>query len=158
MNYEVSVKDIPFVKAMSIRFVTNKQNIATDIPAAFQELWEHLKRHKDKVQGTGECFALYHGAFFDPERIDVECAFSIDNLIPEENRVKGRVIEGGQMASTVHKGPYTELEPAYHALLKWMEEHNYAALPLMRELYLNDPYNVLPEEILTEVLWSIQKK
>jgi len=158
MDYEVSLKDIPPVEAMSIRFVTNMQNIAEDIPAAFHELWEHLEKHKDKGQPTGQCFALYHDAFSDPKQIDVECAFSISSLVPEGDSVKGRLVEGGQMVSTIHKGPYTSLEPAYHALLKWMEEHDYAALPLVRELFLNDPFNVSPEEILTEVLWLVKKK
>lgn len=62
------------------------------------------------------------------------------------------------VASTVHRGPYDELASAYHTLTGRIAEHGHQAAGPPRELYLNDPGEVPPEELLTEVQWPIESE
>jgi effector-binding domain-containing protein len=60
-------------------------------------------------------------------------------------------------AGITYKGPYDGLEPAYKALGKWVTENGYTPLTPQRDIYLNDPATVPPEELLTEILWPVKK-
>ena len=62
---------------------------------------------------------------------------------------------GGVCASTVHVGPYNEVGKAYVALQKWMTDNGRAPAGPAREVYLNDPEAVPPEELQTEIDWPI---
>ncbi len=159
MDYEVKVREIPPAKAMTIRYVTNMGSIAPDMGKAYQELWDYMEGNG--AQATGECFALYHmksAEDFDPENIDVECGFSVAELIPDGGRVKGRTVEGALSATATHKGPYDTMCAAYDAVMKWAPENGYELLAGWRDYYINDPSNLPPEEWLTEVTCPVKKK
>ncbi len=157
MSYEIKVREVATVTAMTIRTASNMKNIGPDTGSCYEELWEYMEKNGAKF--TGECFALYHGTEFDPDHIDVECGFSVAELLPDVGRIRGRVVEGGLMVSAVHKGPYDTLPAVYDALMKWGEENGgYVLLNGWRDSYLNDPQSVPPGEILTEVLCTVRKK
>ena len=156
MVCEVCLKDVKPVKIMSIRINTCIQKIGEDIPATYKKLWEYI----DELSGefAGECLAIYHDLAFNPESIDVECCFSVKEYVEQSAEVKARMAEGGLMASTVFKGPYDKIEPAYATIIDWMKVNGYTPGPRMRESYLNDPSMVKPEEFLTEILWPVSKQ
>lgn len=158
MSYEVRVRELPPMKAMTIRYVTNMQNISSDMGKAYRELWDYMEGKG--AQAAGDCFALYHAESaedFDPDNIDVECGFSVAELIPDGGRVKGRVAEGGLFASVTHRGSYDTLSAAYCAITKWAPENGYELLAGWRDYYLNDPSALPPEEWLTEVVCPVKK-
>ena len=57
----------------------------------------------------------------------------------------------------MHRGPYDEIAPAYHTVAGWIAEHGQEIAGPPRELYLNDPTVVPPEELLTEVQWPVDR-
>ena len=60
------------------------------------------------------------------------------------------------MAKTVHRGPYEACEPTYAKLFAWIGENGKRIAGPLREVYLNDPKEVPPEEILTEIYAPIE--
>ena len=52
-------------------------------------------------------------------------------------------------------GPYEQIAPAYHTLTGWISEHGHEIAGPPREIYLNDPQTVAPEELLTRVEFPI---
>ncbi|MBN1195766.1 MAG: GyrI-like domain-containing protein [Methanomicrobiaceae archaeon] len=83
---------------------------------------------------------------------DVEVAFPAPPGTKPGPGMKVYTLPGGRMARTFHKGPYEECEPAYMALFAWLREQGLSITGPMREMYHNDPREVPPEEILTEIL------
>ena len=55
------------------------------------------------------------------------------------------------MAKIVHKGPYQESASSYEVLMSWIGKNGKKITGPLREVYLNDPREVPPEEILTEI-------
>ena len=155
LPYEVSLKQIPPMNVVSIRANTSMESMAEDMGERYGELWAYLQEVGGSCTGVS---AVYHDQEFDPENIDVECCFSVEEALPERGRIVSRLLEGGPMASTTHKGPYDELGAAYEAVAKWIEENGYAYAGPMRDIYLNDPEEVSPEELLTETLFPVSKK
>lgn len=156
MTYTVNVREVGPIKAMTIRTITGMKTVSEDMGRTYGELWTYLT--EKGAQCAGECFAIYHDEECDPDRMDVECGFSVVDLVPGNDRVTGRVVEGGLMAYTLHQGPYLQLEAAYTAVMRWIAENGYVPLPKMRDVYLNDPQEVPQEELRTEILWPVKKK
>ena len=84
---------------------------------------------------------------------DIEVVFPISELIETTRDEEIRVYElpGGKMAKIVHKGPYEECTLTYEKLFSWITENGKRIVGPVREVYLNDPQEVQPEEILTEI-------
>jgi AraC family transcriptional regulator len=83
---------------------------------------------------------------------DVEVAFPVPEGIIPGPGMKVYTLSGGRMARTYHRGPYEACEPTYLRLFAWLRERGLTITGPMREKYLNDPREVPPEEILTEIL------
>ncbi|MCG7854799.1 MAG: GyrI-like domain-containing protein [Methanoregulaceae archaeon] len=61
-------------------------------------------------------------------------------------------LPGGRMARIVHLGPYEACEPTCLKLFAWIEEWGMKITGPIREIYHNDPREVSPDEIMTEIL------
>lgn len=81
----------------------------------------------------------------------IDVAFPVAGPIEGGETVKCYELPGGTMAKVVHKGPYEACEPAYNELMQWIAANGYAVSDPTREVYLNDPREVGPEETLTEI-------
>lgn len=75
----------------------------------------------------------------------------IEEKITETEDIKFYELPGGRMARVIYKGPYESSGPSYEKLFGWIEENGKRLTGPIREAYLNDPREVIPEEILTEI-------
>ena len=87
------------------------------------------------------------------ENADIEVAVPISGSveITGNEEIREYELPGGKMARIVHKGPYEECSPTYEKLFSWIAEKGKRIVGPIREVYLNDPREVPPEEILTEI-------
>ncbi|NYT07970.1 MAG: transcriptional regulator [Methanomicrobiales archaeon] len=89
-------------------------------------------------------------------RAEIEVAFPV---APDSRPGPGMnvyLLPGGRMARIVHRGPYEACEPTYLKLFAWIEERGMKITGPIREIYHNDPREVLPEEIMTEFLVPVE--
>lgn len=156
MTYDIKLKPLPSVKIMYIRLITDKEHITADLPQAYQELFEYITKQKGEF--AGECFAFYVDSPFNADKLNVECAFSVKEFVPETDRIKSRVTDDESLTvSMIYKGSYAALETAYQEMEKWIREQGYKPLSSMCESYLNDLSAVGEDNALTEIFWSIEK-
>ena len=83
----------------------------------------------------------------------VECRLAPDPA----NGVAERILHGGKYAVMLHRGPYTTLSDAWRRFLReWAVPHgvSLADRPCF-ERYLNDPREVAPEDLLTDIYLPI---
>lgn len=152
MEYEITEKQLAPQLALTHRTPVTMQTMGEGIGAAFGVLVEHAA--KTGAQWAGPPFILY------PE--DCEGEFEISVCMPVTpgaeggERVTLEEVPGGTAASTVHVGRYNEIGKAYVALQKWMTDNDRRPAGMIREIYLNDPEAVPPEELLTEVDWPVE--
>lgn len=86
---------------------------------------------------------------------DLEVAFPVANRVKPEGDVGYYELPGGRFAKVLHRGPYERCEATYDRLYAWLAERGLGIAGPIREYYLNDPSEVRPEEILTEILAPI---
>lgn len=154
MPYEVTVKDVPDQTVAAVRRHTGSSRIGTDIGEGFTTLMRSVGRHGARV--VGPPLIVYHDVIDDQTDGDIEICFPISGAIEGDGDVYTTVLTGGSVATTIHRGPYDQIGPAYHTLTGWIQEHGHEMAGAPREIYLNDPQSVPPADLLTEVDWPIR--
>ncbi|MGE5415859.1 MAG: GyrI-like domain-containing protein [Acidobacteriota bacterium] len=142
------ILDIP---ALSVR---SKRVVMTDFPMGLASLMGGIF---GEIQAAGKMPAgppvlLYHDENYDPQNVDVECAWPVD-----DPALATTTLPAVHAMRYVHVGPYTTLEPVYNALMGWIVENGYKTLCPMREVYPNDPSVTPPEELITEIIFPLEK-
>ncbi|MFX1340916.1 MAG: GyrI-like domain-containing protein, partial [Promethearchaeota archaeon] len=80
--------------------------------------------------------------------------------VPKQFKNKGAIkaskLAKGKVASCIHMGPYEEMKPTYDALTEWVQNNGYEPTGVTIEYYYNDPHEVAPEEIMTEIQFPLK--
>lgn len=112
-------------------------------------------------QPSGMPLAVY---FEDPASAGPEGALwevrapieaSADEYGPDVEGLAVKRIPAMRVATTIHQGPYDECTSAYERLTAWITEQGLQIVGPPMEAYLNDPADVPPEGILTEILFPV---
>lgn len=85
----------------------------------------------------GPPFARYH--HLEDDRFAVEAGFPVAEPVEPDGEVHASTLPGGQAATTIHVGPYDEIEPAYTALASWVIERGGEPTGDPWEVYYSDP-------------------
>lgn len=116
-----------------------------------------------KIQISGAPLFLCHES--TPEAVmkanekgtaTVEVAWPVSGTVKGSREMKVYELPGGKMVHTVHRGPYESCEATYRMLFAWIETQGLRISGPIREVYLNDPRLVKPEEVITEIFVPIR--
>ena len=84
----------------------------------------------------------------------MEFGFPVARPLPGQDEIKAGEIPEGRVAACLYTGPYSEMEPAYDALAKWVEDNGYETTGVTYELYLNDPRQTPPAQ--TQIIFPLK--
>lgn len=154
---EVTVVDVPTQNVLGIR----RQGKYELIPQLLAALYHHAMQKGAQFAGMPAfiCHELSKEAVMDADKsgtADIEVVVPVATTIEETDEIKFYELVGGKMAKIVHRGPYDASERTYDKLLGWLGENGKTICGPIREVYLNDPREVEPEEILTEIYAPIE--
>lgn len=154
MPYDVEIIEETPQLVAATKVHTSLRSIGDDIAAGFGTLVHALGRAG--VEPSGAPLIVYHSVIDQETEGDIEICVPVAAAIEGDTAVYERELEGGSMASTVHRGPYAEIARAYHTVTGWISEHGHEIAGPPREIYLNDPQMVPEEELLTRVEFPIR--
>jgi effector-binding domain-containing protein len=149
-DIEVTVKGL---EERVVAFVSYKGPYS-QMPQAMGELFGFIGAQGLAPQGPPE------GAYLtDPSQVPEEEALwelrcPVAAAAPEEEpegRIGLKRLPAHHVASTMHRGPYEGIGSTYGAVMAWIGQHGYQVAGPPGEVYLTDPQEVAPEELLTEV-------
>lgn len=153
MPYDVQITEVAPQRVAATKVHTNLSRIGDDIGAGFGALMMAMGR--EGISPAGVPLIVYPEVIDDETGGDLEICVPIGGDFSGDAKVYSRELEGGSMATTVHHGPYEQIALAYHTLTGWISEHGHEIAGPPREIYLNDPQTVPPEELLTRVEFPI---
>ena len=150
--HEVTLVEVPTQLVLGVQ----RRGHYGEIPVALGEVVQYAMSHGARLVGMP--VALMHELGKKAaEKADgegtavIDVAFPIASPVEGSESVKCYELPGGTMAKIVHKGPYEACESAYNVLFEWIAANGYMVSDPTREVYLNDPRTVKPEDILTEI-------
>ena len=153
MPYDVQITEAEPQLVAATRVHTSQSRIGADIGAGFGTLMMALGR--EGVAPSGAPLIVYHDVIDEETDGDLEMCVPVGAAVSGDGDVYSRELEGGTMATTVHHGPYQQIAAAYHTLTGWISEHGHDIAGPPREIYLNDPQTMPPEDLLTRVEFPI---
>jgi effector-binding domain-containing protein len=84
---------------------------------------------------------------------NVEVGVEVTGPFESNGRVIPSVLPGGEVASTMHRGPYDALEEAHVALRAWCASHRHALTGVRWEIY--GDWREDPADLETEVCYLL---
>jgi len=147
MSYQVRVTDVVARPTAVVPATTTWQQFPTLWRELLDEGWACL--HAGGIYRGCRIIMLY---WDDVPHVEV----GVELLVPcpLTGRVVASALPAGQVAMTVHRGPYTGLEAAHRAVLDWCVAQGKQPVGTRWEVY--GPHNDDPAEVWTEVYYLLR--
>ncbi|MDW8800314.1 MerR family transcriptional regulator [Clostridium sp. A1-XYC3] len=154
LKYDVVLKQLETIKVAAVRDIIPGYSKQCNL---WGELTAHLEANNAKI--IAPCRAIYYDPGYKESDVDIEVMSCIASNVPETDRIKVKELPYVESsACVIHKGSYENINMAYNALLKWIEENGYKIVGPNRELYLDGEWSTNnPEEYITEIQVPVEK-
>lgn len=146
-SFQCELKDLHPQPAVTLRARTPLRDIIRLFDSGYADIADYL--HRRGISPTGPPYALYRS--MEGQEVDVEFGYPVPEGTPGHERFSLSSTPGGRAAACLYIGPYDQVAPAYDALMKWIDDNGLQAGGEACEVYLNDPSDVSPEFLKTEV-------
>ena len=93
-----------------------------------------------------------------PEELKWDIGFVVNQDANVQAPLKKEECKAHTAAVYMHTGPYEMLGQAYEKIFKYADDNGYKSLWPVYDRYLNNPMQVKPEELKTEVIIPLEKK
>ena len=152
MIYEIKLLELPDQPILVMRDIVAVENLPEFFGKAFGSVMQYLGELRESPGGMP--FGAYYN--LDMKALNIAAGFPVEKSIEGKGEILAEIIPSGKFLSTIHKGAYDLVEPAYKALSDYTKEHGLEPTRVVYEYYLNDPGEG-PEIIpLTEIRFPLK--
>lgn len=148
----MEVKEINKQHTMCIKTRTPVEKLPEILGPGYGEIMQYAGKHG--VQPTGAPYALYLNE--DMSDLEIEFGFPAGGPIGKDGRVEAGELPGGKVLVDIHEGSYETIADTYNRMMAYMKEKDLAGMNVAWEFYLNDPNEVPPEELKTEIYFLLK--
>ena len=133
---------------LSIRVKTSLENLPKIIGESYHKIMDYLNELGE--QPADVPFTAYHN--LDMQNMEVEMGFPVSKPLPGKDDILASELAQGKIVSYMYKGLYSEMEPVYNEIFKWINEKGYQPTGVYYEYYYNSPDEVPESELLTRIV------
>lgn len=110
--------------------------VASRIPAEFKRYLDQVYAARSSgLQLDGQNIFVYHDALDQPGQLDVDFGVGSTSSFAPVGNVRAVELPTGEVATTTHRGAYSDLRPAHDAVLAWCRSHSRALAGPCWEIY-----------------------
>jgi effector-binding domain-containing protein len=153
MSYEVTTRTVVARPIAAVRRRILVRDIAHAWKPALDQVWAFLRRHKDLRAGGHNVF-LYHHPAQREAPMDVDFGVQVVRPFEGEGEVISTETPAGEVAATVHVGPYDGLGAAHDAVHAWRASSGRSFGGRSWEIY--GDWNDDPAKLDTQVLYLLR--
>jgi effector-binding domain-containing protein len=133
MKYEVVVETAQAELMAAVRDTVPIGDIARAWKPALDQVWAFLKTNGELRPGHN--LFLYHHAERRNEAMNIDFGVQVARPFERDGRVRCIETPAGEVARTVHIGPYGRLGDAHNAIHAWCAAHNRKIVAASWEIY-----------------------
>ena len=133
MEYDVAVETAQAELVAAVRAKVPITGIARAWKPALDQVWAFLKRNGEV--GPGHNLFLYHHPERRNEAMDIDFGVQVARPFEREGDVRCVETPAGEVATTVHVGPYDRLGDAHNAIRAWCAANNRKIAGASWEIY-----------------------
>ena len=153
MSYEITQKTIDEIPFLYMRKQAKPDEVAQALASMLVPVFQYATANG--IPFAGPPTARY--VSFGLGLITLEAGMPVAGPAEGKDDIMAGSLFGGEVASTIHKGPYDTLNLAHEAVQQWMMENNQEAGGAPWEVYITDPGEVPdPAEWLTEIVHPLK--
>ena len=149
MAYVMIEKDVPSQHVAAFHVHAGFDRVGEKVAGAFDTLGRALG------EPAGMPFLLTWAVDTTDGTIDLDVCWPVEREVDVGDGIVPLDVPAAHAVTTVHRGPYAEVGPAYEALEAWIAGHGVAHAGPPREIYLNDPRDVGEDRALTEIVMPV---
>ncbi|MDD2554114.1 MAG: GyrI-like domain-containing protein [Desulfotomaculaceae bacterium] len=147
MDLRIELNEQAAQPVLFIRTRTALEGLPLLIGESYRKIAEYLAELGQ--QPANAPYTAYYN--LDMQDLDVEMGFPVAGPLPGKDEVKAGEIPAGRYVSCMFKGPYSQMEPVYNEMNKWMQENKLEPAGAAYEYYYNGPQDVPESELLTRI-------
>lgn len=153
LSYEVKKRRDTETPFLFMRRQVKPEAIAEALGAMFGPVFQYATAQG--IPFAGRPTARYIS--FGPGLITIEAGMPVAGPADGEGEIEVGSLPGGDVATTIHKGPYDKLNQGHEAIQEWIAKNNEEADGAPWEVYITDPGEVPdPAEWQTEICWPLK--
>jgi len=151
MKYEVAVQVVPSRQVAVVRERRKWADLGAQLIPLLDRVYVAVRAGK-VVQSGHNIFIFRDGS---KEGVTVEAGVEIASPFEPTDGVLSATTPAGEVASAVHKGPYSGLGNAHDAVIRWCREHARARANVWWEVY--GDWHEDPTQLETEVFYLLSR-
>ena len=153
MSYTVNKRKIAETPFLFVRREVKPEDLAEALGAMFGSVFQYATKRGFPLVGP----PTNRYPSFGPGLITMEAGMPIAGQGEGEGEIQLGSLVGGDVATTLHKGPYDDLNLGHEAVQRWLAENDEEAGGAPWEAYLTDPGEVPdPADWVTEITWPLK--
>jgi effector-binding domain-containing protein len=137
MKYEIDIIQATPRSLAVAHTRANSHNVGETIQRLLPQVWEFVK--ENNITNNGQSLVVYHGEegtdIFSDEGMPIEIGVQVLESFEASDAIRHFATPGGEVAHTVHAGPYHLLTAAHAAIQHWCLEHKRDMDGLCWEVY-----------------------
>ena len=146
-QFVCELKELAPSPALLIRASTTMGELGSLFESGYHDILQHLASQGKPPSGPP--FARYFG--MSAGTFEVEFGFPVEGGVESGGRAVAGSTPSGKAASCLYIGPYGEIEAAYDALMKWVDDNGLVLSGEAYEIYLDNPAETPPDQLRTRV-------
>ena len=153
MSYEIAKKQIAEIPFLYMRSQVKPEEIADALASMLVPVFQYATAQGIPFAG----FPTARYVSFGPGLITIEAGMPVGGPAEGTEEIMVGSLVGGDVVSTIHKGPYDTLNQGHEAIQQWMLENNEVAAGAPWEVYITDPGEVPdPADWQTELIHPLK--
>jgi len=149
---EPVIKEITPIRVISKREKGRYEEICSRLIGELCAVLESEDARQTALRMAGPPMSIYHDGEYRETDADVEVAFPILGRVNKNiDYIRVSTLNGGRFLSLIYKGPYMGIHEGWSRAYAYASENGISLGIPGRELYLNDPCKIPPDELLTEI-------
>jgi effector-binding domain-containing protein len=149
MDHPIEVRTVREDLLAAARRQTTHLRVSSEIQRLLEAPWAFIRANPDLRRG-GHNVALYREG---PAEISVEVGIQIVRPFAPTDDVVCSATPAGEVAATIHYGPYVALGAAHDAVRRWCDEQQRALAGVFWEIY--GDWEDDPRKLRTDVLYLL---
>ncbi len=136
---------------ISIRTRSSAEHLPKVIGESFGKLFDYMES-----QGKLLCeapFVAYYN--MNPQDLDIEIGLPVAEKLLGTAEILSGVIPSGRAVFCMYRGPYSQIQPIYEDMDRWIKNHQEDAVGIAYEYYYND-FDFPESELLTKIVMPLK--
>ena len=129
------VKEVAAQPVLSIHAVVPRHELVRFFDEACDEMYEYLDRIGTRPAGPP--MSLWHSAPGEIENASaIQTCIPVERAVPSQGRMQAGELPAGQLAYTIHVGPYDDMGQAFEAVWSWIQTEGHETVGPPRDVIL----------------------